>query len=200
MGSFQNQESLFLMLIQRETTGLLMFKDSIAKEKAPEKGKSDMAVRTTLDQTGISRIAGIRRKNTFNLKQVQDFTLADDLSRAIVGHLGLLSLHSRPEQIRNLLCLNKIFKKNGSPPLDKLISSGWGKIQGSEKQPPATIARTKTRRALNWEVAPRSSEELGALAMQVSEAQTAAGGLIRPRRSVASHVEKWRGTLGVVCA
>lgn len=36
--------------------------------------------------------------------------------------------------------------------------------------------------------------------MQLLEARAAAGGPIRPRRSGASHVEKWRGTLRVVCA
>lgn len=102
-----------------------MFKGSIAKENPPKwkirHGRQNNVGSNwnfNVESNGNfnrSVLAGISRKSTFNLKQVQELTLADDLSRAIVGHLGLLSFRSRSEQIRNLLCFNKILPKQWIP-------------------------------------------------------------------------------------
>lgn len=98
MGSVQNQKkSSFLMLILRETTGQLMLKDGMAEEKPPHWENPTWSSEQGWIKLEFQRIPG---KNT--LTQVQVFTLADDPSRVIVGHLGLLSRHRRSAQIRNL--------------------------------------------------------------------------------------------------
>lgn len=80
-----------------------MFKGSIAKEKTSEWKIRHGRQNNVGSNRNFKRslLAGISRKNTFNLKRVQDLTLADDPRRGIVGHLGMLSSHRRSEQIRN---------------------------------------------------------------------------------------------------